>query len=263
MLLALNNVKKYFSGDGTDLAFKTLVLNNISFEIQTSNESGKLVSVLAPFGAGKSTLLKIISALQKPSEGEILLNGKIYNEPRGEIAYIPEKPSSFPWLNTTQNIEFVTKETSSNKDKVNHLIDIAGLSGYEDHSPANKSFGFRFRIALARALAVNPEVILIDDSFKNMKSVTRKGIYELVLKIKEELKINFLVATTNIHEAIFLSDEILLMKKDPGTIFKKLCMDKKIAANRFNITDDIITARNEIESYFRGESKEDSISFSI
>jgi ABC-type nitrate/sulfonate/bicarbonate transport system ATPase subunit len=263
MQLNVKNIKKYFTGDGTDTAFKTLVLNDINFEFQANDTCGNIISILAPFGAGKSTLFKVISALEKPSDGEISLNGRAYNSPEGKIAYIPEKPSSFPWLNTTQNIEFAFKSIQPNKDKVNHLIDLTGLSGYENHTPVNKSFGFRFRIALARAIAVEPEIILIDDSFKNMKPVTRRDIYELVLKIKEELKINFLVATTNIHEAIILSDEILLMKKDPGTIFNKIDIRGKINRDNFIINDSIITARNEIESYFRGENTEDSISFSI
>jgi ABC-type nitrate/sulfonate/bicarbonate transport system ATPase subunit len=263
MPLKITGLKKYYSGLGGNPAFKTLVLDNIDFTIPLDENRGKIITILAPYGAGKSTLLKIISAVETPSEGKILLDGKEYDKPEGKIVYIPENPSSFPWLNVKENIEFGLKEPAVNNDKVSNLISVVGLTGYEDHVPHNKSTGFRFRIALARALAAGPALVLIDDSFKNMKLLTKKELYDLVVRIKEELKINFLIATTNIHEAILLSDEIFMMKKDPGTIFKTMNVPVEINRGEFRINNEIISLRNEIESYFRGENVDDSISFSI
>jgi NitT/TauT family transport system ATP-binding protein len=263
MPLAIKNLKKYYAGLNEDSAFKSLVLDNIDFSVSLDPEKGKITSILAPFGAGKSTLLKIISAVEAPSEGQVFLHGKEYNKPEGLIVYIPENPSSFPWFNVKENIEFGFKDLPLNNDKVSHLVSVAGLSGYEDHVPHNKSTGFRFRISLARALAADPEIILLDDCFRNMKPVTKREMYGLVVRIKEDLKINFLVATTNIHEAILLSDEILLMKKDPATVFKTINVPGNIDRTDFMINESIISVRNEIESYFRSENIDDSISFSI
>lgn len=263
MPLKITGLKKYYTGLHGDSAFKTLVLDNINFTVPLGEDSGKIVTVLAPFGAGKSTLLKIVAAIESPSEGKIFLHEKEYTEPDGSIVYIPENPSSFPWLTVKDNIQFGLKDPGAAKDIVNNLISTVGLAGYEDHIPHNKSIGFRFRISLARALAANPSVVLIDDSFRNMKPDTKKEIYDLVIRIKDELKINFLAATTNIHEAILLSDEILLMKKDPGTIFKSLSLPDGLNRRNQGLNESIMPFRNEIESYFRGENIEGSINFSI
>ncbi|MFO7446880.1 MAG: ATP-binding cassette domain-containing protein [Ignavibacteriaceae bacterium] len=260
-LLSVKELKKYYT---SDTGFNLLVLDNINFSFESDEERGKIKTVLAPLGAGKSTLLKIIAAVEKASQGSVILNGKEYNIPAGEIVYIPEKPSSFPWYNVRENIEFPLKTSSNNSESsVNNLISLVGLAGYEDHFPHNKSYGFRFRISLARALSVNPKIVLIDDSFKNMDPETRDEIYQLIKVISSELKINFLLGTTNIHEAIFLSDEILLMKKNPGTVFKEINIKEKIQLKDFTATKDVIALRDEIESYFRAENIGETVNFSI
>lgn len=260
-LLSVQNLSKsYTSVSGLRLT----ILKDLNFSFNTVHEKGKIISILAPFGAGKSTLLRIISGLENADEGKILLNEEKFETANGEIAYIPEKPASFPWYDVRKNIELPVKAASvKNPNSVNNLISIVGLSGYEDHFPHDSSYGFRFRITLARALAVNPKLILIDDSFKIMDAETRNEIYFLIRRISRELNINFLVATTNIHEAIFLSDEILLMKKNPGFIFNQISVHEKFRSAEFKVTDEVISFRNEIESLFRKEDNIETTNFSI
>lgn len=265
MQLSVTGLKKYYT-ESDDVpnsgAYKKLVLDNINFSISSPDKKGKIATILAPLGAGKSTLLKVISGLEHPSEGKVLLNNTEYKSPDGTIVYIPEKPSSFPWYNVQENLEFVLKvQPGKVKSDLKNLISLVGLSGYEDHFPHNKSLGFRFRIALARALSFNPQLVLLDDCFKSMQPETKNEIHLLVKRISEELNINFLLATTSIHEAIWLSDQVFLMKKNPGTIFKEIDMSAK--TNTGGIDAEMIAQRNKIEEYFRAEKIIDSVSFSL
>ena len=241
----IKNISKFYTGTAGS---KLHVLDEVSFKIEVTGQAGSIISVLAPFGSGKSTLLKIIAAIEEPTDGGVFINGALYSHASGKIAYIPELPSSFPWLNVKQNIEFVASLKSSGNIDVNKLISIVGLTGYEDHFPHEKSIGFRFRISLARALAVNPSLILLDDPFRGLHGETKKEIYSLLQNVKEKLKTNFLLTTTNITEAISLSDKILLMKNHPGKIFKEIIVNQNLisSGNR----EVFISLRTEIESAY-------------
>lgn len=242
-ILELKNVSKFFTGHS---GFRIHVLENINIKIE-SLSSGRLFSVLAPFGAGKSSLLKIISGLEKSSGGIVKLNDKEISHPSGEIVLIPEKPSSFPWLNVKQNIEFVSAFRNT---KVNskELIELVGLTGYENHFPNERSLGFRFRISLARALAVEPRFILLDDPFRNLLKETKKEIIDLIEEIKKSSSTCFILTTTNITDAINLSDEIFLMKSHPGQIFHSIKIERdKIKSLDKNYFSSI---KNQIESSY-------------
>jgi ABC-type nitrate/sulfonate/bicarbonate transport system ATPase subunit len=217
----VKNIKKYFKAEtGT----KQLVLENLSFNI---TEDDQVVAILIPFGGGKTTLQKILSGLDDDYSGEVLLNGE---KNSNKLPYIPEKPTSYPWLNVTGNVKLIAamheKKNKISSIRLQEFIDFVGLTGYENHFPFNKSYGFRFRISLARALVVSPQMILLDDSFKQMDSETKVEIFELIEKIKVERRIKFLLATSNITEVALLSDKILLMKNKPGNIFGEIIADK-------------------------------------
>lgn len=165
--------------------------------------------MLAPTGAGKSSLLKIISGL------EDYTSGTIKDESNKKI-FIPSKPSSFPWLNVKENVTFnIEKFEEAELQKV---INLVGLEGYKDHNPLNKSLGFRFRVSLARALFNNPEVLIIDQPFSKMRDEIRNDLYRLMRKVQREKNLTILFGTSNISEAILLSDRVYVMDKDPGRI---------------------------------------------
>ena len=243
-LLQVKNVSKHVEGfSGT----RQLILTDVNFTI---NSVDSFTSILAPYGAGKTTLLKTIAALEVKHNGEIKLFEKIYDKCGKGIAYIPENPSSFPWLDVKGNILLEQKISGMQKTKklqTEHFISLVGLSGYEDYFPANKSNGFRFRVSLARALSAEPKLILIDDCFKKMTEETREELYKLLKNINEKKEVSFLLASTNVNEVLRLSTKVFLMKNNPGTIFGTLNIDQK------EIPQKISDYTNQIEKLFRNE----------
>jgi len=167
-----------------------------------------------------------------------------------KIIYIPSQPSSFPWLNVEENISLglLIKDSS----KIKSIIRFVGLEGYESFHPNNKSYGFRFRIALARSLAHHPAVILLDEPFNQMDLKTKKEILLLIQEAQNTLKTTFLLATTNITEALFLSDKIYLMKKNPGEIISDLLVELPKERNELIIdSEKFIQLRSQIEKSFK------------
>ena len=219
--LDVKNITKYYKGEAGS---RQHVLENLSFSV---SEEHKITSILACSGGGKTTILKILSGLDNDFKGDILLYGaKIKNR----FPFIPEKPASFPWLNVKGNIrsiiDILEKEERPSEIELQELIDLTGLTSYEDHFPHNKSYGFRFRISLARALAVSPQIILLDDPFKQMDSETKDEIFELIKNVASVKKIKFILASSNITEVALLSDKILLIKNKPVYLSGEVILDK-------------------------------------
>ncbi|MCF8262039.1 MAG: ATP-binding cassette domain-containing protein [Melioribacteraceae bacterium] len=248
-ILKLSNVSKDYIGP---LGNKVHLLENIEFDL----ELNKSTSIIAPKGAGKSSLLKIVSGLEQPTSGEIIASENF------KKVLIPSEPSSFPWLSVFENVLFGNKKLDT--DKAMEIVELVGLEGYEDHRPHNNSYGFRFRIALARALAVNPDLVVLDEPFTNMKSTTKEEIYSLVREVNSSVDCTFLIGTTNISEAIFLSEQIILVQKNPGKVFDKINIDLPFERSIDIMNDEkFIQIRNQIESKFRKLETNQLFSFSI
>ena len=262
-ILLVKNVSKYFE---MPAGARNHVLENIDFSVTQNSQAGQIISILAPYGSGKSTLLRIIGGIEKPSAGEVLLNNVNYKTSLQKIIYIPEEPSSFPWLNVKHNLMFASEINSNNgiEKNINNIISLVGLNGYENHFPDNKSIGFRFRISLARALIINPKFISIDDSLKKLDYETKEELYDVINLVANTLKITFILATTNISSAIKLSDSIFLMKKNPGSIFHELKLNK-VEGKRLQIAGEkkFTAIKDEIESLFKSKNLIDEISFTI
>ena len=239
--LEVKNLSKRYNDE---VGFVVNLIEDTSFDVAGNT----IVSILAPTGAGKSSILKIISGLEELTEGTITINS-----PNKKIVYIPSEPSSFPWYNVKENIELVRKDSIS----LDEVIKLVKLEGYEDHFPDNKSAGFRFRISLARAIAAGADIIVIDEPFKYMTAAARLRIYELLLGIKAQTKISFVLGSTNLSEAIFLSDRIYLMKKNPGKIIDSsdVVFDNKRNSDVMN-TDKFIEYRNRIEKLLKSEKSQ-------
>lgn len=232
-IIDINNLNKDFI-DQT--GFKVHLLEDISLQI----EKGKISSILAPKGSGKSTLLKIISGLEPVASDNFL------NRDKG-IVYIPSKASSFPWLDVKSNIIYNLESIAD--DELNKTIVSVGLEGYENHHPRNESLGFRFRIALGRALIRKPDLIVIDESFNEMPSDIKEEMYNLVLSVKREYSLTLLIGTSNISEAVLLADVIYLMDKNPGRIIGRVENLLNPDRNTDIIEDELfLTKRYEIES---------------
>jgi ABC-type nitrate/sulfonate/bicarbonate transport system ATPase subunit len=229
--LKLESVSKSYAAEA---GLKINVLEDISFEIPYSY-TGKIITMLAPFGSGKSTLLKIISGIIDQTSGKICFNDS-YQKKR--IPLIPEKPSSFPWLSVAQNIELVLKSYDINKYNAADLISIVGLNGYEEHFPDNK--------------------------FKHMKKESREEIYNLVEEISTKVKQNFILATTNLVEAIQLSNKIFLLSQKPGKIIRTIEIDRKNSAQMKDHKSEKFTLyKTEIEQAFESIESLTTINYSV
>jgi len=258
-ILKLNSVGKYFLAEA---GMKLNVLEDINFEIPVSSE-GSITSIIAPFGSGKSTLLKIISGVIEKDRGEIFF-GDSQSSNKNIIPLIPEKPSSFPWLSVRQNIKFGFNLTENKKYNLDNLIALVGLAAYSDHYPDNKSCGFRFRISLARAMALNPSLILIDDSFKQMDLESREEIYKLIYDLSSSEKLNFIIATTNLVEAIQLSGLIFLMSAKPGKIVHRIETGGKYSPEMRNLKSEKFSSlKSEIEEAFQSVHSLKTINYSV
>jgi ABC-type nitrate/sulfonate/bicarbonate transport system ATPase subunit len=236
-MIEINNLSKIYSDQYGN---KVKLFEDVSFQI----DDNKLTAIIAPVGSGKSSLLKILSGLEKQSSGDIK------KDIDGKIVFIPSEPSSFPWLSVWENIIYGLEEV--NNERINELINLVGLEGYDEHYPANKSIGFRFRVSLARSLAHNPCCICIDEPFNRMDQITRIEIYRLIRKINKETNSTILLATTNITEAIYLSNIILLMGGEPSTIITGFKIDLPPSQDIFNLSsNEFNNYINEVENNFK------------
>ena len=256
--LEIRNLSKSYVND---VGLNQIILEDVNFEIHSPESNGSFTTILAPFGSGKTTLLKIIAGLENYT-GEVNLNRKGIPKPYNEIIYIPEKPSSYPWLNVRENIELPSKLNKLDKSvslEINELINLVGLSGYEDFYTSPDMSGFRLRIAIARALSFNPKLILLDDVLKNLDGETRLELIELLKNLTAK-KYSFLFAATNISDAILLSEKIYLMKKNPGQIVKQINIPKPIKIEDSEI---ITKYKSEIESELRSQGMLNSVLVSL
>lgn len=240
---------------------KKNIIKNLSFSLPLS-EKGSITSIIAPFGAGKTTLLKIISGIENYDSGLIEISG---NENK-VIPLIPEGNSNLPWLNVEENILSWTKikKEKISESILKQILTDVGLSNYNKFYPQNVNSGFQFRITLARTLTLSPKIILIDDSFKQFDTETRNEIYSLLKEVKEKYKIHFLLATTNLVEAVFLSDLIFLMSKNPAQII----FENKIEEKFKNLNDMLnskifILLSEEIQKQFKKNSGISLINYSV
>ncbi len=194
------------------------IFENFNMEIETGQNS---INCILCFDGSASALLKIIGNIEDNFQGDIKINNG-----NSIVVYIPTKASSFPWLNVEENIKFVVDNSnfhlSNSNIQIQNIIDSVGLTGYEKHFPDNRSLGFRFRISLARALAVQPTIILIDNSFNNMDDETKFELYDLLKEISSNYNVSILLASADINEAIYLSENIYLMKGEKGKIIDQI-----------------------------------------
>lgn len=247
VLLKAENIHKKFTDE---FGYVIELLKGISFEIK----SGKISSIIAPTGSGKTTLLKIVSGLVNADEGNINSDKK--------IVYIQSKPASFPWFDVTENIKFVNSKIT--QDELKDLISFVGLEGYEKHRPDNRSAGFRFRILLAQAISLKPEIIVLDEPFNLMQQSSKVEIYTLIRKVCAEKDISILLGTTNITEALYLSDKIYLMKRRPGEIIDEMEINFPEPRNLKIFTDEnLINYRRIIEKIFRQKQPDEMFNFII
>jgi len=216
-LLKLNDIKQIFLLKQKKVA----VLEDINFTI----DEGEFVTLVGPSGCGKSTLLRIIAGLVKPSAGEVVFRGKISNEINSNVSIIFQTFGLLPWLDVTENITLgLEAKGLSLKERLRKAfkyIDLVGLEGFEEAYPRELSGGMKQRVGIARALVMEPELLLMDEPFSALDAFTAQNLREEILRLwgsgKLSLK-SILMVTHNIEEAIYLADRGIVLSTHPGRI---------------------------------------------
>lgn len=213
--LAIDNVSKSFqSASG-----KVLALDRVSLNVA----EGEFVCLVGASGCGKSTLLNIIAGLEKPDSGTVFADGKPVTQPGRERLVMFQEPALFPWLNVLGNVLFglKLKPNLTNKDRrdvAKYYLELVGLSRFERANIHELSGGMKQRVSLARALAPNPRVLLMDEPFAALDALTREQLYGDIQQIWESRRKTIVFVTHNVREAACLGDRVVVFSPHPGRI---------------------------------------------
>jgi NitT/TauT family transport system ATP-binding protein len=203
----------------------TPALQNIDLEI----EQGEFVCIVGPSGCGKSTLLHLVAGLDRPTTGEITVDGSPVNGPGTDRILLFQELGLFPWLTVRQNVEFGLKMAGVSKterrDRARVFLRMVHLSHFEDHYIHQLSGGMKQRVALARSLAIRPKILLMDEPFAALDAQTRDMLHDELERIWKETSPTIIFVTHNVREAVRLGDRVLLMSFRPGRIKKQFQID--------------------------------------
>jgi NitT/TauT family transport system ATP-binding protein len=213
-------VKRFETPDGIMTA-----VDHISFDVAP----GEFLAVIGPSGCGKSTLFNIIGGLLDGYDGRVAVSGETINGPHSAIGMVFQEESTFPWRTVTENVAFPLEVNGMPKaeriERARHFIALVGLDGFERRYPAELSGGMRQRVAIARTLASEPKILLMDEPFGALDEQTRLLLGDKVLQIQDQLKQTCLLITHNITEAVQLADRVLVMTYRPGRVKRMVQID--------------------------------------
>ncbi|MEJ0051092.1 MAG: ABC transporter ATP-binding protein [Methylovirgula sp.] len=212
--IIVRNVSKSY-GHGP---FATQVIEDCSFTI----EPNKFTVMIGPSGAGKSTLIRLIAGFEKPTRGEIIAGGMPVTGPGKDRLVVFQETALFPWMTTAKNVLYGPQArgeaNAATKILIDFLLDKVGLRAFRDRYPAQLSGGMQRRAELARALVNNPAVMILDEPFRGLDAMTKKLMVDYLAKLcEDEKRTNFFV-TTDIDEAIFLADRLIVMSACPTKV---------------------------------------------
>jgi len=228
--------------DGLDMRFATpegdvTALDNVSFDVA----AGEFLAVIGPSGCGKSTLFNIIGGLLTGYGGRVTVAGETVSGPHRSIGMVFQEESTFPWRNVVDNVAFPLEIAGVPRreciERARRFVSMVGLDGFEKRYPSELSGGMRQRVSMARTLASEPKILLMDEPFAALDEQTRLLLGDKVLQIQQQLKQTMLLITHNITEAVQLADRILVMTYRPGRL--KRIVDIKLPRPR---TSEIVSS---------------------
>jgi ABC-type nitrate/sulfonate/bicarbonate transport system ATPase subunit len=192
------------------------VLSSVSLEVK----DGELVCILGPSGCGKSTLLNVVGGFLKATTGEVLIDGQAVTGPDPRRIFVFQERGVFPWLTVEGNVGFglFRLGAAERAERIAHYVKLVGLSGFESAYPQELSGGMKQRLEVARALAVNPDVLFLDEPFGALDSITRLVMRSELLRIRRAEKKTILFVTHDIDESVQLADRVVVMSTRPATI---------------------------------------------
>lgn len=202
-----------------------MVLRDVSLKI----EENEFLCIVGPSGCGKTTLLNLIAGFERPNIGSLYYRGTEITDTSPERAVVFQEFSLLPWMNVLKNVEFSVdrkKYTGSERTEIaRKYIDLVGLSDFEDHRPNNLSGGMKQRVAIARTLAMEPDVMLMDEPFSALDEQTRKKLDQEILDIWKKDRRTIVFITHNINEALLLGTRIIMLSSSPGRIVGEWTID--------------------------------------
>ena len=212
--LELRGISKVFPSNHSSIE----VLRDISYTVQ----EGTFLAIVGPSGCGKTTLLRIVAGLMNPTYGKLLLNNVEIHGPGRDRGMVFQSYTSFPWLTVRENIEFGLRLQKLSSDEIRKIsdrfIELIDLKNFENAYPETLSGGMKQRVAIARMLANDPSILLMDEPFGALDYQTRWSMQELLLHVWEEMRKTVIFVTHDIDEALFLSDRTLIITALPGKV---------------------------------------------
>ena len=228
-VIKVEHIRKEFNADRKNVLE---VLNDISFEVKEN----EFICIVGPSGCGKSTLLRIISGLESLTEGRVLYRGEPLKEPRREIGVVFQNYSLMPWLTVKENISLGLKFQRMDKHKIGKIVqeylEMIGMESFANAYPHELSGGMRQRVAIARSLANDPDVVLMDEPFGALDAYTRILLQKELLRIWNLRKKTILFVTHGVDEAVSLADRILLMSRRNHNILNTYDVDMERPRDR-------------------------------
>lgn len=218
------------------------IIKDLQFLVEDKPDQGQFVVILGMSGSGKSTLLRYIAGLQKPTEGQVLVNGKLIDESQ-RISMVFQQYSSLPWMTVLDNVALALRYQGISKAERNakamEILELVGLAGHEWKYAQypTLSGGQLQRVAIARSLLANPEVLLMDEPFGALDIRTRLQVQDLLTGIWRKFQSTIIFVTHDISEAVYLADDIYILKSQPSCIVEHIDVDLPIERNRHTKRD--------------------------
>jgi NitT/TauT family transport system ATP-binding protein len=220
-MITVRNVKKVFPTPKGEF----VALGGVDLEVQHN----EFVTVVGPSGCGKTTLMNILAGLETPSGGQAAVDGKPISGPSPDRGVIFQQYALFPWLNVRKNVEFGLRTArvprEERRERAQHFIDLVGLHDFADALPKTLSGGMKQRCAIARAYAVDPSILLMDEPFGAVDALTRVRLQEQLLQTWSQEKRTVVFITHDVDEAVFLANRVVVMAARPGRIVEIVDVD--------------------------------------
>ncbi|MDK2789930.1 MAG: sulfonate transport system ATP-binding protein [Methanothermococcus sp.] len=221
VILELENITKKFFSQKKEI----LAVDNVSLKVRNN----EFLSIVGPSGCGKSTILRMIAGLETPTSGKILLENKEVNEPDADRGMVFQQYTLLPWRTVLENVTFGLEVKGMPKseriDIARKFIKMVGLEGFEEAYPYELSGGMQQRVAIARTLANDPKIVLMDEPFGALDTQTRAILQDHLLKIWQKDRKTVVFVTHSVEEAIYLSDRVIIMTARPGKIKSVIDID--------------------------------------
>lgn len=219
--VTVRDLSKSFALNGQRLA----VLRDLQLEVR----GGETLAIVGPSGCGKTTLLRVLAGLESPDSGEVLIDGQTVQGVGTERAIIFQEPRLLPWLTVLGNVAFGLQVRGTPRDRAEararHYIRLVGLAEFESAFPRQLSGGMAQRVGIARALTVQPEILLLDEPLGALDAMTKLTMQEELARIWREEKVTMILVTHDLEEAIFLADRVLVLPKEKDAVPRLISVD--------------------------------------